>query len=639
MKAPLRWQGLLSAVPIAAAVLVLAELTRLPVHTHRGDPARLLAALAHLTESALVELWIPMVLLAAAALTVAWIEHTPNRLAFAALAALAIGSIAHARYVLASYEPFEWSLAANAGFIALAAALGAAFSWLATGPAYRALPIGAGLAVLSLAVARGHYAFLVGQYPTLHACALQLAFLGLALGLAAMSMHRPSFARAPAIALAPLAVLAVLDLPAAAWARPYVVAYTELGRAADVSRALDRDAEHLLPSELPPPRSLRPDGDAVRRFEAHSGLPALDLDLADYDVLLVMSDATRYDRVSPRTTPNLARLERRAFVFTRAYAPSNGTFASLASILAMAPVSRAELDVEPRFWRGRLRSERTTAIEAIERDAFWVGHDHKECFSLHIRGLEQGFSARVLVHENPGEPGTDREIADRAIEEIRAREGRRWLGLVFFVSPHDDYLGEGTPLERYDRELRTMDRELGRLLDAIDLERTIVIFAGDHGESFGEHGYEHHLTSMHEEQIHVPFVVSIGGRAERVDAPTSLSYVFPWLLLRGNENERRAARAVLSEDIGPMMRELDGGVLSEMIGRERQEAALIWDDHTVLYDVLSDVIRVYDARDPAQQHDLREDRSDLLERFVPRARAYRRWRFEGRRFRFVSEAP
>jgi hypothetical protein len=635
-----RWQGLLCAVPIAALAIVVLELTRLPAHAL--DAPRLLAALANLVESALVELAIPGALIGAAAFVVRWIERGAPVHAHAALAALGIGLVAHARWVISGHEPFEWSLLFNAGFVVCAIAAGAGLSWIAIGSGGRSTIAGVLLAIVSLVVARAHYAVLVGQYPTLHACALQLSFLGLAFGLALVSLRRPSFARVPAIAIAPIAVLAVLDLPAAAWARPYVVAYTELGRAADVARALDRDREHLLPGDLPGETRLAPDDDARDRFARHSGLPAIDdLALADYDVLLVMSDATRFDRT--RDMRSLARLEAHgAFVHSRAFSPSNGTFTSLASILAMAPVSLAELDVEPRFWRGRLRSERLTAVEAMRRggrDTFWVGHDHKECFSAHIRGLEQGFDERVLVNEQPGDPSTDREIADRAIEMIGRQRGR-WFGLVFFVSPHDDYLareGDGTALERYDQEIAFMDAQLGRVLDAVDLDRTIVIFAGDHGEAFGEHGYEHHLTSLFDEQIHVPLVVAIPGREGRSDAPTSVSYVLPWLLLRGGGAERAAAEDALRTGIGPTMRELDGAVVSEMIGRERQEAALIWREHTVIYDVLSDVIRVYDADDAGQAHDLREDRSDLLERFVPRARAYRRLRFDGRRFRFVPE--
>src|SRR5450756_2853550 len=44
--------------------------------------------------------------------------------------------------------------------------------------------------------------------------------------------------------------------------------------------------------------------------------------------------------------------------------------------------------------------------------------------------------------------------------------------------------------ERYDAEIATADREIGRLLASLggDLEHTLVVAASDHGEAFGEHG-------------------------------------------------------------------------------------------------------------------------------------------------------
>jgi arylsulfatase A-like enzyme len=660
----MRWQGLLTATPIAAAILALAELTRLPARAHGGDPSRLLAALAHLIESAIAQFAIPGALLVLAAMVVLAIERRgPSQLLFGLLGAVSVALVGHARLVLAAYPPFEWVLPANVGFVVLAVGIGGVLLWTATGsPRRLASLFGAALAAASLIVARSHYTVFVGSYPPMHACALELSFIGLTLGLAllATALPKPAIARGAAIASVLLAVLTFVPLPASAWARPYVIAYTELGRSADVARALTREREHLLPTALPRARTsplLAADGEAEPRFAARSGLPSLDVDLADYDVLVVLSDATRWDRTSlargrSGPTPTLASLERRgAHVMTRAYAPSNGTFPSLASMLAMTPVSFSELDVRARFWRGRLRAERTTAVEAMRasgRATFWVGHDHQECFSEHVRGLEQGFQRRELVHQALGaDADADRRIADRAIDAIRAHRGsRRFFGLVFFASPHDDYQAHypdrpsETELDRYDQELAFMDEQLGRVLAELDLERTIVVFAGDHGEAFGEHGHRFHLTSLHEEQIHVPLVVWIGGaRGARSDVPTSTAYVLPWLLLRGSEVEQRAARQVLRDDVGPMMRALDGAVLSEMIGPEMQEAAFVWAEHTVLYDVLADLVRIYDARDVLQENDLREARPDLLERFTPIARRYREMRYGGRRFRFVDPLP
>jgi arylsulfatase A-like enzyme len=671
----MRWQGLLGAVPASAGAIALLELTRLPVR-----PALLLGALSSLARDAVTQFAAPALLLAAAAAVLLAMERAGSAAARwagrAALVGLAAAQSVAAREVLIAYPPFSWSFPANVGFVALGGGLAAVHLWLASARLARhrrATGAAGGLLALgSLGLARVHYAVYVGQYPTLHECTLSLCFLGLALGLALSfaAIERGGVARHAPLALAAAVFLvAALDLPSSAAARPYVIAYTELGRAAGVAEALERDRENLLPRTRPGPRAsalLRPDPDAAARFARHCGLPPLPagFDLSAHDVLLVLSDATRYDRTSlpargrpaAGPTPHLARLGARSRVFERAMAPSNGTFPSLAAMLAMTPASFAELDVRPRFWRGRLRAERTTAAEAMRRAGratFWVGHDHRGCFSRNIAGLEQGFDERTLVPQARGEPAhadADARIADAAIARVRRhrRAGERYFGLVFFVSPHDDYqvhdpeAPADTALERYDQELAFMDAQLGRLLDALEadgaLSETVVVFAGDHGEAFGEHGHRHHLSSVHDEQIHVPLVVHVPGMAPARHArPTSTAYVLPWLLRRGAEPERAAARAVLTEDVGPLMRALDGAVISEMIGPRRQAAALVWPDLTVTYDLLSDLSHVYDPRrDPAQRHDLREARPDLLERVAPLVRRYRRARFEGRRFRFVE---
>jgi len=56
-----------------------------------------------------------------------------------------------------------------------------------------------------------------------------------------------------------------------------------------------------------------------------------------------------------------------------------------------------------------------------------------------------------------------------------------------------------------------VDESVGRLLDELERlglrEETLVVFAGDHGEEFQEHGHLAHYPKLYEELIHVPLVV------------------------------------------------------------------------------------------------------------------------------------
>ncbi|AWB28173.1 sulfatase [Halococcoides cellulosivorans] len=57
----------------------------------------------------------------------------------------------------------------------------------------------------------------------------------------------------------------------------------------------------------------------------------------------------------------------------------------------------------------------------------------------------------------------------------------------------------------YDDSIRYSDAFLGQLRE--DLDDAIVAVHGDHGEAFGEHGFYGHEPYLHDENVHVPFVV------------------------------------------------------------------------------------------------------------------------------------
>jgi arylsulfatase A-like enzyme len=64
----------------------------------------------------------------------------------------------------------------------------------------------------------------------------------------------------------------------------------------------------------------------------------------------------------------------------------------------------------------------------------------------------------------------------------------------------------------YDDCIADLDEELGRLFDELEkravLDKTWVIIAADHGESFGEHaGVFCHGTSLYQTELHVPLVI------------------------------------------------------------------------------------------------------------------------------------
>ncbi|MFB6219294.1 MAG: sulfatase, partial [Halobacteriaceae archaeon] len=73
----------------------------------------------------------------------------------------------------------------------------------------------------------------------------------------------------------------------------------------------------------------------------------------------------------------------------------------------------------------------------------------------------------------------------------------------------------------YYRLVERVDREVGRVLDALDsagvADETVVVFTSDHGDSHGAHGLGHKMF-LYEESARVPFVVrDPAGGGGRVD--------------------------------------------------------------------------------------------------------------------------
>jgi arylsulfatase A-like enzyme len=88
-------------------------------------------------------------------------------------------------------------------------------------------------------------------------------------------------------------------------------------------------------------------------------------------------------------------------------------------------------------------------------------------------------------------------------------------------------------VDLYDAGLRSADRHLGELFDALAatglLEHTLVVIVSDHGEELFERGAFGHGHQLHEELLHVPWVMAGPGVPEglRVGSNVSLADVAP----------------------------------------------------------------------------------------------------------------
>ena len=104
--------------------------------------------------------------------------------------------------------------------------------------------------------------------------------------------------------------------------------------------------------------------------------------------------------------------------------------------------------------------------------------------------------------------------------------------------PRRDY---GSPLgdahNDYLNSLAYIDAFLADLFDSLRqrgvFDNSLVVIVGDHGESFGEHGKNHHMAVMYEESLHVPAIIrstSISHDDDGVDGLWQLPDIFPTII-------------------------------------------------------------------------------------------------------------
>jgi choline-sulfatase len=278
------------------------------------------------------------------------------------------------------------------------------------------------------------------------------------------------------------------------------------------------------------------------RFWATPARPVL----GRVNVVLVTIDTLRADRVGPALTPSIEALARRGTRFANARSNAPLTLPAHVSLMTglLPPRHGVRLNgVE------RLREETPTLGRVLQSAGYRTGA-FVGAYVLDSRfGLDQGFD--VYDDEIPrrqdatGSLGAERRgdvVAARAIAWLRSLpdDGRPFFLWMHLYDPHAPYTPPPEWLARaggqaYDGEVAFADAQLGALLDALQTtghrERTLIIAAGDHGESLGEHGEATHGMLLYEAALRVPLVLEAADIpvATRNEA-ASLVDVFPTVL-------------------------------------------------------------------------------------------------------------
>ncbi len=199
----------------------------------------------------------------------------------------------------------------------------------------------------------------------------------------------------------------------------------------------------------------------------------------------------------------------------------------------------------------------------------WLMRHYGENFFLWVHYFEP--HAPYVPHglegfEDNGRPGAAR------VDHVAILDERR-----------NDYSeAEGEALRRlYAEECSYLDRQVGELLLLLEeydvFDSSVIIIAGDHGESLGEHGIQFSHMGLYDPSIRVPFMVrapALAGQAARIGTQVRVQDVFPTALrLLGF----RYSATMDGRDLVPLIRgEEDADRSALLVGRMGKLGSGLW---------------------------------------------------------------
>ncbi len=285
-------------------------------------------------------------------------------------------------------------------------------------------------------------------------------------------------------------------------------------------------------------------------------------------VILIWADTLRRDHLDAYgyarpTAPTLHRMAEEGVLFEDCVSQATWTKVSTPSLLtSLYPTSHGVHDFSQ-----RLPASITTLAEVFHEAGYATLSLSSILFTGQFTNLHQGFDE---LHEDRSLPDPDssktaREYVDRVLPWLEAHRDVPFFVFLHISDPHDPYRPHppydtlwadaskfreherqasdvrrfitdpllkrfGMPareellragfdpedyvgIERdwYDGSIRAMDVEIGRLIErlrelGIDRE-TLLVFTGDHGEEFFEHGRMFHGQSTYGELANVPLIL------------------------------------------------------------------------------------------------------------------------------------
>jgi arylsulfatase A-like enzyme len=262
-------------------------------------------------------------------------------------------------------------------------------------------------------------------------------------------------------------------------------------------------------------------------------------------VLLITLDTTRADKLGVYgnkngITPSLDALAQRCWVFDRCETSVPQTMPSHATILSgWYPYHHTV--------RKNMETLVPEAVPLIAEEFRNKGYATGAFVSAWVLEGRYGFARGFDIYDDSFTKKTFKKEAERradktlkAADDWLRKQSGRWFCWVHLFDPHEPYAPPEPYATQfkghlYDGEIAFMDDALGSLFGVLlargQLENTIVVVCGDHGESLGEHGEQTHGLFLYEATTRVPLLIHLPGQIiqHRIADPVGLVDISPTL--------------------------------------------------------------------------------------------------------------
>lgn len=280
------------------------------------------------------------------------------------------------------------------------------------------------------------------------------------------------------------------------------------------------------------------------------------------NLVWLVSESWRADTVNPHVMPRTAAFAETALHYRNHFSGGNGTRMGLFSQFYGLPAS---------LWFPVLNARiGSPVIDVLQQQDYQIRLFTSAKFTY------PEFDKTLFVRVSPEQMQAfdsaptwerDRKNVGDLLDFIDQRDPNKpFMTFMFFESPHanydfppesvieQDYLPDfsyaNMDLERdikrihkrYVNAVHHLDGQIARVLDHLKAKNlmndTLIVITGDHGEEFMEHGRWGHNSTFSDEQIRVPMVLWVPGRATHTETlRTSHMDLLPTLLpLLGVQN-------------------------------------------------------------------------------------------------------